>query len=122
MDEMNPLENRLQSWTPRRPSPEIARRLFGPAQKPSLHPARRAGAWNWLCHGPGRRSSDAAFFATLMLDAAATSNIAAVSLSDVGGNLEYNIWPHPQHLATAIVAAETPLRRRDIWNLIPTNY
>ncbi len=136
---MNPLENRLQSWTPRRPSPEIARRLFGPAQKPSLHPARRAGAWNWLSpvaacaltmlvavhaasHGPGRRGSDAAFFATLMLDAAATSNIAAVSLSDVGGNLEYNIWPHPQHLATAIVAAETPLRRRDIWNLVPTNY
>jgi len=57
-----------------------------------------------------------------MLDAAATSNIAAVSLSELGGNLEYNIWSHPQHQATAMTAAETPLRRRDIWSLIPTNY
>ncbi len=139
MDEMNPLENRLQSWTPRRPSPEIARRLFGPAEKTSLRPARRAGAWNWLSpvaacaltmlvavhtasHAPGRRGSEAAFFATLMLDAAATSNIASFSIGEIGENMEYNIWPHPDHHAAATFVAETPLRRRDIWSLIPTNY
>jgi hypothetical protein len=135
---MNPLENRLQSWTPRRPSPKIARRLFGPAEKPFTRPAPRAGAWNWLSpvaacaltmlvavhaasRAPGHRGSDAAFFATLMLDAAATSNIAPISLSEVGENLEYNIWPHPDHQAATSIVAETPLRRRDIWSLIPTN-
>jgi hypothetical protein len=139
MDEMNPLENRLQSWTPRRPSPKIARRLFGATEKPSARPARRAGAWNWLSpvaacaltmlvavHAasrvPGHRGSDAAFFATLMLDTAATSNIAPISLSEVGENLEYNIWPHADHQAATSIVAETPLRRRDIWSLIPTNY
>lgn len=29
MKEMNPLETQLRSWTPRRPSPGIERRLFG---------------------------------------------------------------------------------------------
>jgi hypothetical protein len=29
MKEMNPLEAQLRSWTPRRPSPKIERRLFG---------------------------------------------------------------------------------------------
>ena len=141
MDEMNPLESRLQSWTPRRPSPNLARRLFGPAQKPSLRPARRAEAWNWLSpvaacaltmlvafhtasRAPGRltQGSNATFFATLMLDAAATSNIATFTLSEMDENLEFNIWPHPTHHVAAPLRAETPLRRRDIWSLIPTNY
>jgi hypothetical protein len=141
MDEMNPLENRLQSWTPRRPSPKIARRLFGRAEKPSLRPARRANAWNWLSpvaacaltmlvavhaasHAPGRlaQGSNATFFATLMLDAAASSNIATYSLSQMDENLEWNIWPHPMHHVAAAPRAETPLRRRDLWSLIPTNY
>jgi len=104
-----------------------------------VRPARQAGAWNWLSpvaacaltmlvavhaasHAPGRRGSNAAFFATLMLDAAATSNIATYSLSEMDENLEYNVWPHPDHQAATTIVAETPLRRRDIWNLIPTNY
>jgi hypothetical protein len=141
MDEMNPLETRLQSWTPRRPSPKIARRLFGPAEKPSLRPTRSSVAWNWLSpvaacaltmlvavhtasHAPGRlaQGTNAAFFATLMVDAAASSNIAAYSLSQVDENLEWNIWPHPTHHAAASVRAETPLRRRDIWSQILTNH
>jgi|HubBroStandDraft_1064217.scaffolds.fasta_scaffold178424_1 hypothetical protein len=138
---MNPLESRLQSWTPRRPSPKIAQRLFGPAEKSSLRTARRGNAWNWLSpvaacaltmlvavhaanHMPGRlaQGSNATFFATLMIDAAATSNIATFTLSEMDENLEFNIWPHPTHYAAAPLRSETPLRRRDIWNLIPTNY
>ena len=44
MDEMNPLEKLLQSWTPRRPSPEIARRLFASGKAAYLAPlaARRS--------------------------------------------------------------------------------
>jgi hypothetical protein len=138
---MNPLESRLQSWTPRRPSPKIAERLFGPAEKTTLRPARRGNAWNWLSpvaacaltmlvavhaanHAPARltQGSNATFFATLMIDAAATSNIASFTLSEMDENLEFNIWPHPTHHVAAPLRAETPLRRRDIWNLIPTNY
>jgi hypothetical protein len=141
MDEMNPLENRLQSWTPRRPSPKIARRLFGPAEKPSWRPARGGNAWNWLSpvaacaltmlvanhaasHAPGRlaQSTNAAFFATLLVDVAASSNMATFSLSQVDENIEYNVWTHPTHHVAAILRAETPLRRRDTWSLIPTNY
>ena len=92
---MNPLENQLQSWTPRRPSPKIGRRLFGPAEKPSLRPARRAGTWNWLSplaacaltmlvavhtasRVPGRlaQGSNATYFASIMFNAAASSNLA----------------------------------------------
>ena len=139
MDEMNPLENQLQSWTPRRPSPRIARRLFGPAEKPSLRPARRAWAWHWLSpvaacaltmlvavhtasRVPGRlaQGSNATFFATLMLNAAASSNFSTFSLSQVDENTEYNIWPHPMHHISAPLRAETPLGR-EILNLVPTN-
>src|ERR1700721_2383768 len=106
MDEMNPLENRLQSWTPRRPSPKIARRLFGPAEKPFSRPARRAVAWNWLSpvaacaltmlgavHSasrlPGRlaQGSNATLFASLVLTATASSNLASYSLSQTDENL-----------------------------------
>jgi hypothetical protein len=140
MDEMNPLERQLQSWTPRRPSPKIARRLFGPAEKPSSRPSRHADAWNWLSpvaacaltmlvavhtasHVPGRlaSSSNANFFATLIMDAAASSNVAAFSLNEKDENMEWNVWTHPTHHLVAFLPAETPLRRRDIWSLIPTN-
>jgi hypothetical protein len=106
-----------------------------------LRPARRGDAWNWLSpvaacaltmlvavhtasHAPGRlaQASNATYFATLMLDAAASSNIATFTLSEVDENLEWNIWPHPTHQAAAPLRAETPFRRRDVWNLIPTNY
>lgn len=32
MNEMNPWEAQLRSWTPRRPSPKIERRLFAPSR------------------------------------------------------------------------------------------
>jgi hypothetical protein len=75
-------------------------------------------------HVPGRlaQGSNTTFFATLMLDAAASSNIATFTLSEVDENLEWNVWQHPTSQLAAPLRAETPLRRRDIWSLIPTNY
>jgi hypothetical protein len=138
---MNPLENQLQSWTPRRPSPKIARRLFGPAEEPSLPPARRAGAWNWLSpvaacaltmvvavhtasRVPGRlaQSSNTIFFASLMLNAASSSNIAIYSANQMDENVEYNFWSHATHRVSVIPQAEAPVRlERDVRSLIPTN-
>jgi hypothetical protein len=66
------------------------------------------------------QGSNSTFFATLMFNAAASSNLAACSFSQVDENLEYNIWPHASHHVTTLTRAETPLRR-EIWNLIPTN-
>src|SRR5581483_5016778 len=45
MNEMDPLEKQLRSWTPRRPSPKIAERLFGTKR---CAPAAHAHLWNWL--------------------------------------------------------------------------
>ena len=136
---MNPLEKQLQSWTPRRPSPEIARRLFAPAARPSPRPSRRAPAWNWLSPvaaciltmlvtvhvasrvpAPLARGSNGVIFATLILNVAATSNIAAYSLSQMDENLEWNVWSHPAHYAALTPRAETPFRR-DSWLQFPTN-
>ena len=140
MDEMNPLENQLQSWKPRRPSPRIARRLFGPAQKASARLARRAGAWNWLSpvaacaltmlvavhtanRAPGRLAvgSNATIFASIALNAASFSNSTTFSLSQMDENLEYNVWPHATHHVAVLPRAEGTLRR-DYLNVIPTNY
>jgi len=137
---MNPLENQLQSWTPRRPSPKIARRLFGALEKPSLGLARRAWAWNWLSpvaacaltmlvavhtasRAPGRLApgSSATLFASLALNAAASSNFPTLPPSQMGENLEYNVWSHATHHVAALPRAEATLRQ-EIWSLIPTNY
>ncbi len=136
---MNPLETQLQSWTPRRPSPKIARRLFGPAESPSLRPLRRAEAWNWLSpvaacaltmlvavhtssHAPGRlpQDSNATILASLVLDAAASSNFAAFSLTQLDENLRWNVWQHATHHVGVFPRAETPLRR-EFWSVIPTS-
>jgi len=133
---MNPWENTLQSWTPRRPSPEIARRLFGRAEKPSPSPARRAQVWNWLSpaaacaltmlvavrtasRAPARLSPDSntAFLASLMLNAAAPSHVA----SYLDENLEWNIWTHATHRLSALPRAAAP-PCQNVWSLIPTNH
>jgi hypothetical protein len=141
MDEMNPLENQLQSWTPRRPSPEIARRLFGPAETPSLRQVRRVGAWNWLSpvaacaltmlvavhtasRVPGRlaQGSDATFFASLILNAAAVSNATTYSANQMDENVEWNFWSHATHRVSVLPGAGATVRlERDILNLFPTN-
>lgn len=138
---MNLLENQLQSWKPRRPSPEIARRLFGHAETPSLRPASRAAAWNWLSpvaacaltmlvavHAANRlpghlaQGSNAALFASLAPSAAVTSNFASYSVNQKDENLEWNVWSHATHLVAYSPAPETPLHsERSIFSLIPTN-
>jgi len=135
---MNQLEKQLQSWTPRRPSPRIARRLFGSA--PAAAPAaRRWDAWNWLTplaacaltilvcvHTANRPAAEAgsrnntAFIATLMLEAGGSSNMATYSLSEMDENLEWNVWPHAAHHVSLPARAELP-SRVDVWKLSPTN-
>jgi hypothetical protein len=138
MDEMNQFEKLLQSWTPRRPSPKIARRLFG-ATREAASRSHRAQTWSWLTpvaacaltilvavHSSSRPSeqmasrNDGVFFATFMLDAAGSSNLATYSLSQVDENLEYNVWPHATHHETEIPRAE-PESRPNVSNLTPTN-
>lgn len=138
MDEMNQFEKQLQSWTPRRPSPKIARRLFGAAHKAASR-SHRAHTWSWLTplaacaltilmavHSGSRPSAqlasqtNGAFFATFILDAAGSSNLATYSLSQGDENLEFNVWPHATHHETPISRAE-PHARFDVGNLIPTN-
>jgi hypothetical protein len=141
MDEMNLLENQLQSWKPRRPSPEIARRLFGPAELPSLRPARPATAWNWLSpvaacaltmlvavhtanRVPGRlvSGSNATLFASIMLDAAVTSNLASFSTGQADQNMEYNVWNHATHHVAEAPRLAIPVRReREVFSVVPTN-
>jgi hypothetical protein len=110
---MNPLEKQLQSWTPRRPSAKIARRLCA---KVAPAPAflRRAEVWNWLTpvaacvltlmvavnsgsrHLPRLSAPDnATFFATLMVNAVSSNMPQTFVMSKMDENVEWNIWPHP---------------------------
>jgi hypothetical protein len=136
MDEMNPFEKQLQSWKPRRPSPEIARRLFGAARQAARWP-RRPDTWSLLtplaacaltllvavhtASPPAQLDStnDAAFVSTLMVDAATSSNAPTYSLSGMDENLEWNIWPHALRTIQASPRAEN--RSLKIWSLVPTN-
>jgi hypothetical protein len=128
MDEMNPLENQLQSWTPRRPSPKIARRLFGAASRPSPGVV----AWNWLSpvaacaltmlvavhaanRPPGHLShgSNMAFSASTMLDA------SSFSQGQTDENMEVNIWSHATDPRPAPAPAEASARQAT-WVVIPS--
>ena len=110
---MNSLEKQLQSWMPRRPSARIARRLFAKGAAAPVF-LRRIELWNWLTpvaacvltlmvavHGAGRHlprrnvPDNAAFFATLMFDAATSNVQQTFVLSKRDENLEWNVWPHP---------------------------
>jgi hypothetical protein len=138
MDEMNQFEKQLQSWTPRRPSPKIARRLFSAAHKAASR-SHRAQTWSWLTpmaacaltilvavHSGSRQSAqmasrtNAAFFATFILDAACSSNLATYSLSQMDENLEWNVWPHAAHHVTQLPRAQ-PRSRFDVLDFTPTN-
>jgi hypothetical protein len=122
------LEKQLQSWTPRRPSAKIARRLFA---KVAPAPAflRRAEVWNWLTpvaacvltmmiavnssnRHLARLSSrdDAAFFATVMFNAATSNMQQTFVLSKMDENVEWNVWSHPFPAQTVR------------WSVMPTNH
>ena len=123
---MNQFEKQLQSWTPRHPSPKIARRLFGVASE-TVARSHRAHVWNWLTplaacaltilvavHSAttcpardaiGRGTTNGAVFATFMLDAAGSS-MGNYSVNQGDENLEWNVWPHASHPVTALVPTE----------------
>jgi hypothetical protein len=139
MDEMNQFEKQLQSWTPRRPSSKIARRLFGIAGEAAM-PLPRAASWNWLAPvaacaltmlvalhtsslatAPLASRNNSGSLFTIMLNAASSSsNFATFSLSQMDENMEFNIWPHATHHLTLPPPAE-PRARLDLFNVIPTN-
>jgi len=50
MNEWNPLETQLRSWTPRRPSARLKPGVFSRAAAVSSHPAM---IWNWLAPATG---------------------------------------------------------------------
>ena len=113
MHETNSLEKELQSWTPRRPSAKIARRLFAGAA-PARAFLRSTEVWHWLTpvaacvltlmvvvHGAGRQlprlsaQDNATFFAAIMLHAASSNVQQTFLLSKMDENVEWNVWPHP---------------------------
>ena len=68
MNETNPLETRLRSWTPRRPSAGLERRLF---PRPKRAP-RKARSLNWLVP-----VSACLLFAVLILNPQGAANRSA---------------------------------------------
>ncbi len=104
------MEKQLRSWTPRRPSPKIAARLFDTTRRA---PAARAHLWNWLTpvaacaltvmvvvRGPMRRTADfvpatnAPAFAAVMFDPQASNAQRMFLLSHSDLNMEDNVWAH----------------------------
>jgi len=107
MKEMHPWENDLRSWTPRRPSTRIARRLFGKAE---LAPValRRAQLWltpvaacvltMLLAVGSINHRAQSlvskdnpAFFAAMMLDPGSSNMQPMVWLSQMDENVQWNV-------------------------------
>jgi hypothetical protein len=138
MDEMNQFEKQLQSWTPRRPSPKIARRLFSATHKAASR-SHRAQMWSWLTplaacaltilvavhpespqSAPLASQTNGAIFATFMFGAAGSSNQAMYSLSQLDQNLEWNVWPHASHHVAQTSRQESP-SGFNVMNSIPTN-
>ena len=110
MKEIDPLEKQLASWIPRRPSPEIAERLFGAKRRGEVAPAQR---WSWLTplaacaltllvvvRGPMRHDADfdsgtnAAAVTALMYDPEASNTPRTFVLSRADLNVDLNAWPH----------------------------
>ena len=132
MQEMNPLEKQLQSWTPRRSSAKLGRKLFAKAA-PAPAFLRRADVWNWLTpaaacvltlmivvNSSSRRlpqssnaeNDNAGSFATLMFRVANSNMQQTFVLNKLDENLEWNVWSHPFPTQTVRVG----------WNAMPTNH
>jgi hypothetical protein len=110
MKQIDPLEKQLQSWIPRRPSPNIQARLFG-QERP--HPILPSHLWNWLTpaaacvltllvaltgasHHPVNLDPATSFpVASLMYDPEASNTPRTFVLSRMDLNVEWNIWPRP---------------------------
>ena len=140
MDEMNQFEKLLQSWTPRRPSRKIARRLFGTMEKAAAR-SHCAQTWSWLApvaacaftilvmvqtgvRQPAQveNRNNTAFFTTFMLGDPASSNVATYCMTQFDQTLEWNVWPHAAHnVAEAPTAEPAQPLRFDARSSVPTN-
>ena len=107
---MNRWEKQLQSWTPRRPSAKIARRLFGRAERAPTW-LRRAELWHWLTpaaacamaamiavggsnrHSPSLNDGDYSnFVATVMLSGPSGNLLPLLPPNQMDQNLQWNVW------------------------------
>ncbi|HWD19020.1 MAG TPA: hypothetical protein VHB20_07045 [Verrucomicrobiae bacterium] len=107
MNEIDPLESQLQSWIPRRPSPEIEARLFGASRRRAAWPSH---VWTWLTpafacaltllvavtgsnrHGADFEGRSPSAVASLMYDPEASNTPRTFTLSRTAGK----IWfPQP---------------------------
>jgi hypothetical protein len=73
---------------------------------------------------PGRlvSGSNATLFASIMLDAAVTSNLASFSTGQADQNMEYNVWNHATHHVAEAPRLAIPVRReREVFSVVPTN-
>jgi hypothetical protein len=130
MQELTSLEKQLQSWTPRRPSAKIARRLF-PAAAPARAFFRRAETWSWLTpiaacaltivlavqesnrhltHWPA--AHDYAMMTTLTANVSTSNTQPTFVMSQLDENMELNFWPHLMGTQAVI----------NIRGLMPTNH
>jgi hypothetical protein len=136
---MNPLEKQLQSWTPRRPSAKLARRLFS-RSAPAATFLHRREVWHWLTpvaaciltlmvavnstnrHLP-RLSvpGNDTFFATLFINAVTSNVQSTFVLSKMDENMEWNVWPHPFPAQTSHRAASHSSLNLNVLSMIPTN-
>ena len=115
MNEPNHLENRLASWTLRRPSVKIAANLFASETAPARE-THRSISWNWLAPTTvciftmlvvfGAHSHSEAhlgkadtnlFFASISMNNMTSLNAgsslqSAFNLSKADMNLEQNVW------------------------------
>ena len=132
---MNPLEKHLRSWTPRRPSDKIARRLFAKTGS-GLFLGPGAELWRWLTpvaacvltllvtvqssnrHLARLNEPDrAACFATFMFRGSSSNLQQTFVLSKADENVEWNVWPYP--LPDQMRAAARPSSGTNFRDLIP---
>jgi hypothetical protein len=113
MNDWNQVENRLASWTPRRPSAALKARLFGAAEQASSADVRRAEPaiaeahlWRLLapalallmamCMVNGRGTSTLTPFVTPSTRLGATVALSQPQLASYCANsayTEHNVWP-----------------------------
>jgi hypothetical protein len=125
MKEMHSYENEMRRWTPRPPSPRVARRLFGQAQAAPLRSLRAAIFWMTpvaacaltilLTVGSLNHPSAADDGKDLLVYAdvpgAASPNAqASVRMSQMDENVEWNVPPHltPPSVAPVPVPISAP--------------
>src|SRR5580704_13574234 len=101
MNDLNPWEKQLHSWTPRLPSAKLKRQLFSRAADTAERPPARAAAWTWLAPATCLFLAAAGLSVTRHSEmnhgmGAGSSNILASISRPYGMSdtrcLEWNVW------------------------------